>query len=106
MKHTFKNGTTIEGTLEQIQKVAELFGEQLGPTYFSKSTGVNLLISEMNTKYIINALVKTARDFYILDNFKGLTLEEFLTKFISLVNESDIENLFVELQERFKKGEV
>lgn len=62
MKYTLPNGATVEGTATQIVSIARALGYtvNLGNTYQSESQGT-LLIDEMQTSHIRNALLKKYR---------------------------------------------
>lgn len=61
MKITLTNGVTVEGTLEQINAVAKTFGlTSVYPEdkyYYSRSKGEYLLIKDMNTMHLRNAVL-------------------------------------------------
>lgn len=64
MKHKFKNGVTVEGTLAQIQEMAEKLGEPLERepgTYLSDSLGKVVKISDMSYMHLRNAILKRFR---------------------------------------------
>lgn len=79
---TLPNGLTLNGTIEQISDVAKLMGYSnvVDETefHYSDSKGQFIRISQMDTKYIANALYKVWRDFP-----KPLTGTEFADRLLS-----------------------
>ena len=115
MKYTFKGGSTVEGTLDQIMTVAAALGETVvlskvsGITsipkgYYNSSTKGLQAIKDMNAAHIKNALLKRARDYYeSLVSFNIGTQSkktDFLQAFTSMVNDTQIQDLYTELAKR------
>lgn len=114
MKYTFPNGTTVEGTLDQIMAVAKALGlpvnlDILGAItpprgyYNSESKGL-LKISSMESIHIRNALLKRATSFFNGLSTKSVSTKSdriaFLKSFTSLTTDSQIEDLFVVLSRK------
>ena len=122
MKYTFKTGLTVEGTFDEVQKVAKLLGENLviDPKevpigyYLSETRGL-IAISDMEDNHIKNALCKRAMIFYeelqkghiptsksvgkIVNKQK---IESFLKSFCNLTESQEIISLYSELLTRSK----
>lgn len=109
MQYKFKNGATVEGTTEQILAIAKSLGEtvnlgSLGTPrgYYESSTKGVLKISEMEAGHIRNALLKHSREYFetLITESKKLSNEDFLKKYIGLVENAVVIDLFTELQKR------
>jgi len=109
MKYTFKNGATVEGTLDQILSIAKGLGETINLSklsdlprgYYKSSTKGILKIGDMNTSHIRSALLKMSRSHF--DSMSGrdpLTNAEFCKKYLSLGDNPIVEDLFSELSTR------
>lgn len=64
VKITLPNGLVVEGTPDQIQSLSEMLGfkTDLSKTHYNSSHKGWLLISEMETSHIKNALLKRYRE--------------------------------------------
>lgn len=103
MKYKFKSGLEVDGTIEELRKIAELVREPLDlkDYYWSKSSGSFILIKTMNPQHIRNALCSIASDFYNdLQSKRHLTNTEFLNEFVKLVENENIVKLYNELRKR------
>lgn len=109
-KFKFKNGVEFVGTAHQIMEYAKLIGESIDTDklpvagirgyYVSASRGL-LKISDMETHHIINALTKrTVEYFQALKVTSEGDLEKYLKGFISLTEDTAIEDLYGELVSR------
>lgn len=106
--YTFENGMTINGTIEQIEKVAATMKlkvnyKSLGhrPTGFYDSTTKGMVkISEMNDYHLRRALLKEAKEYY--SNMYSATDSntDFLRKFTGMAEVTVIVELFTELSKR------
>ena len=101
IKHTFKNGTTMEGTISDVQRFAGLIGEPLPDYHFSNSTGRWMKISDMNDRHIRNAILALASKHLqqLNDESELLSNAEFIRDFTKMVN-NEINKLFTELSKR------
>lgn len=65
MKVTLPNGLTVEGTLEQVNAVVTSLGYKATVDtdyYYSKSRNEYLLIKDMNTTHLRNAILRFYED--------------------------------------------
>ena len=101
MKHTFKNGTTIEGSFskEQLNEIAKVFGESLFPIYNSATKG-EIPVNEMNEIHLRNAILLHLRDYFTQKNFKNMDNESFLDNLEVQNFPETIEMLINELNRR------
>jgi hypothetical protein len=109
MKYKFKNGAEVDGTLDQILEIAKSLGEvvdlgKLGAVpvgyYQSEHKGI-IKISDMADVHIRNALLKMSRKWFeALGKETGLTNSQFMKRYVSLTDQSKINELFVELSKR------
>lgn len=106
-KYTFVSGT-VEGTLDQLVKVASALGETLDMsklprmvgTYYSESKGVYVNIGDMNDVHIKNALCKSTKRYFDTLDRRTTTNREFLVAFTKLVEDPVVSDLFSELSHR------
>ena len=79
MKHTFKNGTTVEGSFsrEQLKEIAKVFGESIYPVYRSYTKG-DIPVDEMHETHLRNAILLHLREYFTQKNFKNMDNESFL----------------------------
>ena len=108
-KYSFTSGT-VEGTLEQLVKVACALGETLDMsklprmtgTYWSESKQTYLRIGDMNDIHIRNALCKRGSTYLQTLDRKGtsVTNKEFLAAFCKLADDPVVSDLFTELAYR------
>lgn len=106
LTYKFKNGSVVNGTIEEILKVAEVLGETVEglekvPTgyYMSGSKGL-VPIREMNEMHIKNAITKIAYTFYQKLGKEDISIEDYLRKFVKLPEEPKLGELFAELKRR------
>lgn len=116
--YNFTNGLTITGTLEQILDIAAKLGETVDATqlgivpkgYYQSETKGLIRISDMNEIHIINALTKRTIGYYeSIRPKKGEAkidvkelIKDYLTKFVALTDDLQIEELYSELVNRTK----
>lgn len=110
IKYKFKNGVNFTGTAQQILDYAKMLGESIDASrfetslprgYYLSTTQGPLKISEMDTGHIVNSLNKLTVDYYLaLKPTRSFDLIEYLTKFVGLTNNPQIEDLYVELTKR------
>lgn len=69
--YTFKNGTIVKGTVEQILAVANILKETVDlsklprePGYYKSASKGLVKISQMNDIHLKNALCKSIKNFY------------------------------------------
>lgn len=107
LDHTFSNGLKVTGTIEQLETIAKAMGLKLEGVkggalkgyYPSESKGL-VKISEMNDYHIRRALLKRSKDYFTEIFDKNDSNVEFLKKFVSLTEDSIVEDLFIELSSR------
>lgn len=101
MKHTFKNGTTVEGSFsrEQLNEIAKVFGESLYPVYKSATKG-DIPVDEMNEIHLRNAILLHLREYFTQKNFKNMDTESFLDNLEVQNFPETIEMLIKELNRR------
>jgi hypothetical protein len=107
MKYTFKNGATVEGSIEQILTIAKSLGETVTLSslpkedrprgYYLSSTQGLVKIASMNAGHIKNAMLKCAREWYETKNFQKLPNEQFLNQFVKFTEDPLLGELFTEL---------
>ena len=104
-KHTFRNGLTVEGTIEQVQRVAQALGEQLGNdgVFYLSSTRGLIRIADMSASHIRNAFMKRVREHN--DNARYLTGRRLLQHIQQLDNDVTYRALLVEYGKRVARGE-
>lgn len=107
MKYVFSNGSQVEGTLEQIMKVAEVFGEKVDKAkilerpkgyYFSESKGV-VKISDMNEVHIRNAITKSTIK-YFSELPKAVPISDWMASYFNFQEDILLQELFEELETR------
>lgn len=110
IKYTFKNGVEFNGTAQQILDYAKMLGESIDATrfdsslprgYYLSTTKGPLKISDMETSHIVNSLNKMTVDYYLsLKPNKTFNLTEYLAKFVGLIDNPQVEDLYTELTKR------
>jgi hypothetical protein len=102
IKVTLENGAVIEGTEAQITAVCAALGYSL-PTYKSSTKGL-LLIANMATPHIVNALLSEYRKW--LDSLRGMSTPAILRHLKHGAGKDSpiIVNLAQELTKRVDKG--
>lgn len=110
IKYKFKNGVEFNGTAQQILDYAKLLGESIDASrfetslprgYYLSATNGPVKISDMETSHIVNSLNKITVDYYLsLKPSKSFNLSEYLTKFVGLTNNPQVEDLYTELTKR------
>ena len=103
IKYRFPNGLEATGTLEDLEKIAKALGYKLtfdetvevpSGYYYSETNGL-MKISEMTIMHARNALLKTSRDYFHSSKFGfDLSNEQFLDKYVSLIDNRVIFELF------------
>jgi len=104
MKHTFKNGTTVEGSFsrEQLKEIAKVFGESLYPVYKSATKG-DIPVDEMNEIHLRNAILLHLREYFTQTNFKDVDNESFLDNLDIQNFPETIKMLYNELNRRINE---
>lgn len=107
LSHTFSDGTSFNGTFEQLQKVASALGMKITGIetyprgyYPSESKGL-VKISDMNDFHIKRALLKRSKDYFTEIFDKDDTNRQFITKYSQLLDDPTIADLCTELTKRF-----
>lgn len=107
LNHTFSDGTSFNGTFEQLQKVASALGMKItGITacprgyYPSESKGL-VKISDMNDFHIRRALLKRSKDYFAEIFDKDDTNRQFIQKYSQLLDDPTVADLCTELTKRF-----
>jgi hypothetical protein len=107
LNHTFPDGTSFNGTFEQLQKVASALGMKITGIsvcprgyYTSESKGL-VKISEMNDYHIRRALLKRSKDYFAEIFDKDDTNREFIQKYSQLLDDQTVFDLCTELTKRF-----
>ena len=110
ISYTFKNGVEIKGSLEQILKTADSFGEKVDFStldlksvprgYYPSETKGLTPIKDMNDYHIRRALVKRAKDYYAGVFKTEDSNSQFLYKFTNMADDSIVFDLFKELSSR------
>jgi hypothetical protein len=109
MKYQFKNGASVDGTVDQILSIAKSLGETVDLSKFeglprgyykSSSKGV-MRISEMTSPHLRSALLKKSRaHFEELSLKKTASNREFCRLYVGLAENPEVEDLFTELSKR------
>lgn len=111
LTYEFSDGSSMTGTADQILKYAKTMGlaidtKKLGIAtprgyYSSRSKGL-VKISEMDNIHIINCLNKLTIEYYteLKEHFREMSVASYLKLFVGLTENSEIEDLFLELQKR------
>ena len=109
INYKFPSGLEVNGTFEEIEKVAKAIGHKLDFSKFtgkiprgyypSESKGI-IKISEMSEFHLRRALLKRAKDYYTEIFDAKDTVSEFLNKFINLAADPIIEDLFMQLKSK------
>ena len=99
MKITLSNGMTLEGTPEQIAEVAKRLGYPISKDFYeSESKGV-ILISEMATTHLKNALLKMYSEW--VDSLRTERVpKELFNKIMNGINDPTFIALLREYQKR------
>jgi hypothetical protein len=109
--YEFADGSSMTGTSDQILTYAKTMGlpidtKKLGIAtprgfYASRSKGL-IKISEMDNNHIINCLNKLTIEYYtdLKGRFKEMSIDSYLKLFVGFAENSEIEDLFLELQKR------
>lgn len=108
MKYTFKNGAKVEGTYDQIEKMAIALSEKIDTTkidgiiagYYKSETKGLVKITEMAEFHLRNALVKRGKEQLEILRKKKVDTKNFLKDFISLAEDKVVVELFTELAKR------
>lgn len=105
MNYTLKNGTKLEGSLEQIMSICKSVGETVDLKqiegketpegyYMSGSKGL-IKISDMNSMHLRNALLKLSKDYFEnLGSKKTLSNYDFLNEFVGLADNPKVIELY------------
>jgi len=106
LDYEFPDGTKFTGTFENLQKVATALGVKITFSgkvprgyYMSESKGL-VKISSMNDYHLRRALLKRAKDYYSEVYKKDDSNREFLRKFVSMTEDSAVNDLYSELSRR------
>lgn len=108
LSYTFKNGTVVNGTLEQILQVAEILGEkvdnleEIPSGYYPSSSRGLVRIEDMNEVHIKNAINKIAYTYYQNLGKEDIDIGEYCARFVLLAEEPKLQELYGELLKRSK----
>lgn len=114
--HKFASGLEVSGTFDEIAAVATALGQKLDLTELYKKNGEHISgyypseskglikIADMQDFHIRRALLKRAKEYYSGVFDAKDENEKFLTKFIGLVDDRIVKELFIELQSRSAAG--
>jgi hypothetical protein len=114
--HKFASGLEVSGTFEEIAAVATALGQKLDLTEFYKKNGEHISgyypseskglikIADMQDFHIRRALLKRAKEYYSNVFDSKDENEKFLAKFVALVDDRIVKELFLELQKRATTG--
>jgi hypothetical protein len=106
--YTFKSGTHVTATVDELNTIAKALGETLDYSKFSarpkgyypsESSGL-IKISEMNDYHVRRALLKVTKEFFSKVVVSGDSNDQFLTRYLGAENDPLIYELFVELTNR------
>lgn len=102
-KVQLSNGLVVEGTAEQIKKVADAFGlkNPLGPTYKSETHG-EMLISDMLDSHLRNAMLKNVREWVSGGNLSRVSDDMLIAglKDFPFID-AETSNLYAEFKRRY-----
>lgn len=99
MVYTFPNGFKVEGTVDQVKQAAKAFGYNFeNPGYYSSTTKGYILIKDMDTRHIRNAMFAKYRTWF--NGLSGMT-DLDLAKALMEAGPNDRE--FVDLYAEFVK---
>ena len=114
--HKFASGLEVSGTFEEIAAVATALGQKLDLTELYKKNGEHISgyypseskglikIADMQDFHIRRALLKRAKEYYSNVFDAKDENEKFLMKFVALVDDRLVKELFLELQKRATTG--
>jgi hypothetical protein len=114
--HKFASGLEVSGTFEEIAAVATALGQKLDLTELYKKNGEHISgyypseskglikITDMQDFHIRRALLKRAKEYYSNVFDAKDENEKFLMKFVALVDDRLVRELFLELQKRATTG--
>ena len=114
--HKFASGLEVSGTFEEIAAVATALGQKLDLTELYKKNGEHISgyypseskglikIADMQDFHIRRALLKRAKEYYSNVFDSKDENEKFLMKFVALVDDRLVKELFLELQKRATTG--
>jgi hypothetical protein len=114
--HKFASGLEVSGTFEEIAAVATALGQKLDLTELYKKNGEHISgyypseskglikITDMQDFHIRRALLKRAKEYYSNVFDAKDENEKFLMKFVALVDDRLVKELFLELQKRATTG--
>ena len=114
--HKFASGLEVSGTFEEIAAVATALGQKLDLTELYKKNGEHIngyypseskgliKIADMQDFHIRRALLKRAKEYYSNVFDAKDENEKFLSKFVALVDDRLVKELFLELQKRATTG--
>ena len=80
------NGVELKGDREFVEAMLKSLGIKIN-LYFSKSMGKNLVIREMDTSHIKNAVIKMLRDEEVQVGWQDIDLWEILRAFAGMLPE-------------------
>ena len=108
INYVFENGMEINGTIDQIEKVAKTMGLKVNyksigyrPVGFYPSASKGMVkISEMIDYHLRRALLKEAKEYYAAMYSPDDTNQTFLKKFTGMAENALIIELFTELSKR------
>lgn len=99
MKLNLKNGVTVEGTPEEVMKIAKQLGVDLiAEGYYNSSTHGLIKISDMDTRHVTNATLKAYRVF--VEGLSKLSLPDVVKAMQNGPSDKEFNNLFTELVKR------
>ena len=101
MKLNLKGGVTVEGTPEEVMKIAKQLGVDLiAEGYYNSSTHGLIKISDMDTRHVTNATLKAYRTF--VEGLSKLSLPDLINAMQNGPSDKEFNNLFAELVKRAK----
>ncbi len=106
LSYTFKNGSVVTGTIDQITTIASVLGEKVEGLketpvgYYSSASKGLVRIDEMNDIHIKNAINKIAYQFYHDLGKEDIEVRDYLFKFTQLAEIPKLIELFEELHNR------
>ncbi len=102
MKLNLKGGVTVEGTPEEVMKIAKQLGVDLiAEGYYNSSTHGLIKISDMDTRHVTNATLKAYRVF--VEGLSKLSLPDVVKAMQNGPSDKEFNNLFTELVKRSSK---
>lgn len=106
--YVFANGSSIEGTIEQLSQIAAILGETLEASklkiipdgYYASSTKGLMKIEDMATYHIKNAICRRTIDYLEEIQKEKIKGTDFIKKFLALAENEQLVSLFEVLNKR------